>query len=250
MKLSIIIPVYNEEGNLTDLLPLIDQFDFGVSKEIILIDDNSMDDSQNIIQNFPFESECQILIHKKNQGKGACIRTGISACTGDIVAIQDADFEYQVSDLKNLLVPITNNEADVVYGSRFKGEHFQVHRTFHYMANRFLTFLSNIFSGIYLTDMETCYKVFRSDIIKNINLQTNRFGFEPEVTAKIAKLKISIHEKPISYFPRNYIEGKKITWIDGIAAIFHIIRFNLFSRSIQNCFSPDMPKKYLIEKKG
>lgn len=249
MKISLIIPIYNEEKNLSNVLPAIDKFDFGIEKELIFIDDKSKDRSLAFLESYQFKSEYKILHHKHNQGKGAALRTGFQECTGDIAAIQDADFEYQPSDLKDLLSPILNNQADVVYGSRFRRDHFQVHRTFHYLANRFLTFLSNIFSGIYLTDMETCYKVFRADIIKNIRLKSNRFGFEPEVTAKLAKLNIKIQELPISYYPRNYIEGKKISWKDGIAAIFHIIRFNLFENCNKKCFFPEMPKQYLLDRR-
>ncbi len=249
MKLSLIIPIYNEEQNLPQLLAKVDSFDFGIPKEIVLIDDKSHDRSLELISSFPFVSEHLVLLHQVNQGKGAALRTGISASSGEIVAIQDADFEYQLEDLKTLLPPLMNDEADVIYGSRFRKEHYQVHRTFHYLGNRFLTFLSNLCSGMYLSDMETCYKVFRGEIIRNIILKNNRFGFEPEITAKLARLNLRVQERPISYFPRNYLQGKKITWKDGVAAIWHILYFNLLETSNDQSFLLGMPAKYLLTAK-
>ena len=155
------------------------------------------------------------------------MRLGFDIATGDIIGVQDADFEYDINEVPSLIKPIVNNQADVVYGSRFKKNVYQVHRTYHYFINRFLTVLSNIVSGVYLTDMETCYKFFRSEILKDMNLESNRFGFEPEVTAKIATKHFRIFELPISYYPRSYLQGKKITWKDGIAALRHIFYFNL-----------------------
>ena len=246
MKLSLIIPIYNEENNLPQLLAKVDGFNFPIPKEIILIDDKSQDRSLEIIKNFPFVSEHLLLTHPVNQGKGAALRTGINASSGEIVAIQDADFEYQLEDLQSLLPPLINDEADVIYGSRFRKEHYQVHRTFHYLGNRFLTFLSNLLSGMYLSDMETCYKVFRGEVLRNIILKNNRFGFEPEVTAKLARLNLRVQERPISYFPRNYLQGKKITWKDGVAAIWHILYFNLLETSNEQSFHLGMPAKYLL----
>jgi len=187
-----------------------------------------------------------VLIEKMpyNQGKGATIRRGFELATGDIIGVQDADFEYSLEDIPMIVAPLVAGKADVVFGSRFKKNGLQVHRTFHYLVNRFLTLLSNALSGLYLTDMETCYKFFKSDILKNIRLESNRFGFEPEITAKMARLKLRILEVPISYFPRNYMEGKKITWKDGVAAVRHIVYFNLF-QDVKTFFKPDMPEKYL-----
>jgi glycosyltransferase involved in cell wall biosynthesis len=245
MKISLIIPIYNEQSHLQNFLTMIDAMDFGAPKELVLVDDCSKDRSYEILKSFPFRSEHQVLRNPANAGKGASLHRGIDAATGDIVAIQDADFEYDPTDLKALVERLLLNQADVVFGSRFKKNTTIVHRTFHYLINRVLTLLSNMLSGLYLTDMETCYKVFRSEIIKNIHLSSARFGFEPEVTAKVARLKIRIEELPIKYFPRTYLEGKKITWKDGVSAVWQIIYFNLFVSKDQ-FFKKTMPSKYRI----
>ncbi len=241
-KLSLVIPVYNEAPHLEDFLQRIDAMCFVCEKELIIVDDASTDNSAAIIQSFKFQSLHKFFRHHKNQGKGAALATGIGGATGQIIGIQDADFEYEILDIPALIEPIITGKADVVYGSRFKKNGAQVHRTFHYLINRILTILSNFFSGLYLTDMETCYKFFHADIIQNIPLYSKRFGFEPEITAKIARLKVRVEEHPISYFPRTYIEGKKITWRDGVAAVRHILFFNLVQKSV---FSPQLPKKYI-----
>lgn len=244
MKLSLIIPIYNEAAHLERFLTAIDALELPLPKELILVDDASRDESAAIVERFAFRSEHMFLRAPHNQGKGAALRRGIEAATGDIIGIQDADFEYHFDDIPALIDPLLKGRADVVYGSRFKAGNPQVHRTFHYLVNRFLTMVSNLFSGLYLSDMETCYKFFRADIIKNIRLESDRFGFEPEVTAKIAKLKVRVFEVPISYFPRNYLEGKKITWRDGIAALGHLFVYN-FRRSRADSLKPDMPKAYV-----
>ncbi len=244
MKISLIIPIYNEADHLKSFLDQIDSLVLPAEKELVFVDDCSKDDSFSILKSFVFSSPHKIIQHEKNQGKGAALRTGILEASGDIILVQDADFEYDMTELPGLIAPIIAGKADVVYGSRFRKESRQVHRTFHYLVNRFLTLLSNVLSGLYVSDMETCYKIFKSDIIKNINLQSNRFGFEPEVTAKVGRLKIRVFELPISYYPRNYIEGKKITWKDGVAAVRHIIFFNLFQRK-KNYFKKEMPEKYI-----
>ncbi len=243
-KISLVIPIYNEETHLNSFFEKIDALSLPIPKELVLIDDCSKDSSLSILEGFPFRSEHKILKQSVNQGKGAALRRGISESTGTIICIQDADFEYDMDEVQYLIQPILLNKADVVYGSRFRKEVRQVHRTFHYMVNRILTLISNLLSGMYVTDMETCYKIFRSDIIQNVNLESNRFGFEPEVTAKIARLKLRVQEYPISYYPRNYLEGKKITWKDGIAAIHHLLYFNWFA-SKSKFFKESLPKKYI-----
>lgn len=252
MKVSLVCPVYNEAGHLKEFLEQIDSLSLGqclksgeqIQKQLVFVDDSSKDGSLEILRSYPFRSEVVIDSQPSNMGKGAALRRGFDLATGDIIGVQDADFEYSMSDLEELLKPLSAGRADVVYGSRFKKSGTQVHRTFHYLVNRFLTILSNMLSGLYLTDMETCYKFFRSEILKNIKLETNRFGFEPEITAKVARLKIRMEEIPISYFPRNYVEGKKITWKDGVAAIRHIFYYNLVCKP-EDYISPDMPLRFV-----
>lgn len=242
--ISLVIPVYNEAQHLERFLRMIDAVELPCDKELILVDDCSKDQSAAIIRGFAFKSPVKTIFKPVNEGKGAALRSGFEAASGDIVAIQDADFEYDPRDLPTLIQPFLTNRADVVFGSRFKKNAPQVHRTFHYLVNRLLTMLSNVASGLYLTDMETCYKLFRASIIKNIALESNRFGFEPEVTAKVARLKVRVEEYPIAYHPRNYLEGKKITWRDGVAALRHILYFNLIADK-RKFFRPGMPKEYI-----
>jgi len=228
MKISIIIPCYNESKTIKEIISRIIK-DKSYDKEIIVIDDYSSDGTRNILKN-----ELKILINclilnDKNYGKGYSIKRGIESANGDIILIQDADLEYDPSDYPRLIEPIKNNFADVVYGSRFTGANEKrVLNYWHSVGNKLLTTLSNMFTNINLTDMEVCYKAFKSEIIKNIKLNENRFGFEPEVTAKIAKKKIRIYEVGVKYYGRTYQEGKKINWKDGISAIRCIIKYNLF----------------------
>ncbi len=242
LKVSLVIPIYNEAGHLEEFLRQIDALEIG-DKELVFVDDCSKDQSFAILNGFKFKSAHRIFQQPKNQGKGAAVRKGIELATGDIIGVQDADFEYSMDDIPALLQPLATGKADVVFGSRFKKSSMQVHRTFHYLVNRILTIISNALSGLYLTDMETCYKFFRADVIKNIKFESDRFGFEPEVTAKIARLKLRILEIPISYFPRNYMEGKKITWKDGVAALRHLFVFNVL-RKPEDYLSAGLPDRY------
>ncbi len=228
MKLSIIIPCYNEKSTIREVVDAVLAAPYE-DKEIIIVDDCSKDGTKEVLLEEIEPLVHRILFHKVNQGKGAALRTGIQAATGDIVLIQDADLEYDPQEYPNLVEPILRNKADVVYGSRFMGS--QPHRVlyfWHSVGNMVLTILSNMFTNLNLTDMETCYKVFRREIIQGISIQENRFGFEPEITAKVAKLECRIFEVGISYYGRTYKEGKKIGWKDGIRAIYCIIKYNLF----------------------
>ena len=243
-RVSLVIPVFNEAAHLPEFLAGIDGLDLGVKKELIFVDDHSTDGSRELLEAYRFLSPRQVLLQPRNQGKGAALRRGISASTGSIIGIQDADFEYEYREIPAIIRPLLDGKADIVFGSRFRKENRQVHRTFHYLVNRLLTIWSNLLSGLYLSDMETCYKFFRSEIIQNVNLESNRFGFEPEVTAKIARLKARIMEVPVSYHPRNYMEGKKITWKDGVAAVRHLIVYNLL-RSKKSFFKETMPSRFI-----
>lgn len=244
MKLSLVVPIYNEAGHLQSFLEQLDSIELGLEKELVFVDDCSTDNSWSILNGFSFKTKVIIDRQPQNCGKGAALRRGFDLATGDFIGVQDADFEYSLDDIPAIIEPLIKGKADVVFGSRFKKNSLQVHRTFHYLVNRLLTILSNVLSGLYLTDMETCYKFFKSDILKNIQLESNRFGFEPEITAKIARLKIRIFEIPISYFPRSYMEGKKITWKDGVAALRHIIYFNIMQKP-KTFFKPGMPQNYI-----
>ncbi|MEK7606210.1 MAG: glycosyltransferase family 2 protein [Patescibacteria group bacterium] len=226
---SIIIPCYNEEKTLATVITAVQKADVcGLQKEIIVVDDASKDKSVEIAATFP---DIRVYKHEYNKGKGGALITGMREATGDIVLIQDADLEYDPNEYPILLKPILAGHADVVYGSRFVGSRpHRVLYTYHYLGNRFLTLFSNLLTGLNLTDMETCYKVFtRSalDSFKN-NLHAERFGIEPEITARVAQKKCRVYEVGISYYGRTYSDGKKITWKDGVAALWHILRFNLF----------------------
>lgn len=235
--LSIIIPAYNEEATIVEVLKKVTQVELmnGLNKEIIVINDCSTDRTEEKVLTYVQESGAQNLVylkHERNQGKGAALANGIAHATGDFIVIQDADWEYDPEEYNLLLKPMLKNQADVVYGSRFMGGN--PHRIlffWHSIGNRFLTFLSNAFTNFNLTDMETCYKLFRSSVIKNIQLKEKRFGFEPEVTAKISKIKgLKLYEVGISYYGRTYEEGKKINWKDGVRALYCIVKYNWFSK--------------------
>ena len=229
MKLSIIIPCYNEQNTIEKIIDKILTATPNLDKEIIVIDDFSNDNTRSILKNNLEKKIDNIIFNEKNFGKGYSIREGIKKSKGDIILIQDADLEYDPNDYEKLINPIKNNLADVVYGSRFIGNSDRrVLYFWHTVGNKFLTLLSNMFSNLNLTDMEVCYKAFKSDVIKNINLKENRFGFEPEITAKIAKQNLKIFEVSVGYFGRKYADGKKITWKDGFSAIRCIIKYNIF----------------------
>ena len=227
MQVSVIIPCFNEKNTITKIIEKVENASVFL-KEIIIVDDFSTDGTREILErvNNPI---IKIYFHPKNKGKGAALKTGFSKVNGDICIIQDADLEYDPIEYPKLIKPIIDNKADVVFGSRFKGD--GAHRVvyfWHRLGNGFLTFLSNLFTNINLSDMETCYKVFRKEVIQSIRIKENRFGIEPEITAKVAKNNFRIYEVGISYYGRTYSEGKKITWKDGIIAIYCIIKYNLF----------------------
>jgi glycosyltransferase involved in cell wall biosynthesis len=226
MKLSVVIPVYNEKDTLLEILERVRGVD--LPKEIIVVDDFSTDGTREVLQNLPSADDLKILYQTRNQGKGAALRMGFAAVAGDIVVIQDADLEYDPAEYPQLLQPILAGKADVVYGSRFLGGPHRVLLFWHRVGNLLLTTLSNMMTDLNLTDMETCYKAFRATILKEIRLRESRFGFEPEFTAKVAKARCRIYEVPISYSGRDYAEGKKIGWRDGIAAIFFILKYRFF----------------------
>ena len=222
-KITILIPVYNEVNTLTKILEKVESIDFyGLEKEVILVDDYSTDGTRNLYKDLNYK----VLYHDKNMGKGAALRTGFKEVTGDIVAIQDADLEYNPQDLLPLVKSILDGEADVIYGSRFlnidKSKNFMLT---HFLGNKILTIITNILYGAKLTDMETCYKVFKSEYVKALNIKSNRFDFEPEITAKVLKKGAKLKEIPITYEARGFEEGKKISWKDGFAAIFALVKF-------------------------
>lgn len=226
MKLSVIIPIYNEKDTIREIFDCVKAVK--IDKEIILVDDFSTDGTRDMLPELADETT-RVYFHDRNMGKGAALRTGFLHATGDIVIVQDADLEYDPQQYSKLIQPILEGKADVVYGSRFvTGDYRRVLFFWHMLGNRFLTLLSNILTNLNLSDMETCYKVFRRELLEKITIEENRFGFEPEITAKIAKLNARIYEVGISYSGRTYKEGKKIGWKDGLSAIRCIVKYNLF----------------------
>ncbi len=238
--LSVVIPVFNECKTIEKVFDKV--YKNNLVTEIIIVDDCSTDGSYEVIQGlfnrFSQNDRIKIAISKnnKNIGKGGSLRSGFQLATSDLIIIQDADLEYNPKDYLNLIQPIADNKADVVYGSRFIGGPHRVLYFWHYIGNKILTIMSNMFSNLNLTDMETCYKMFRREILKDFELKSNRFGFEPEFTAKIAKANLRVYELPISYDGRTYKDGKKITWRDGIAAFYHIIYFNISAKFLIGLF--------------
>lgn len=241
-RLSILVPVYDEGKNIEKLIDRFMSVRFPIDVEWIFIEDKSRDNSLSILKRLKDRFSFRLLEQPINQGKGAALIRGIREAQGDILAIQDADFEYDPSELPRLIEPILLNKADVVYGSRFSTGRPSGHPAFHYGVNYFLTSLSNLFSGTKLTDMETCYKIFRMDLVKAMNLTSERFGIEVEMTAYLAKTSARVIEQAISYAPRTHQEGKKINWKDGVAALAHLVRFNVF-RSAREAFH-QLPKRY------
>ncbi|MDG1843262.1 MAG: glycosyltransferase family 2 protein [Nitrospinaceae bacterium] len=227
MKLSVVIPVYNEKKTLNELILRVEAV--SIDKEVIIVDDASTDGTRDLLKKYEKKEGFEVIYRPKNKGKGAALRAGFEIVKGEVIIIQDADLEYNPKDFHVLLEPIFDKRADVVYGSRFLGGSHRVLFFWHYIANKFLTTLSNMFTNINLTDMETGYKAFRREVIESISLKSNRFGFEPEFTMKVAQRKFVIYEVPISYDGRDYSEGKKINWKDGVAALWFILRFRFFN---------------------
>ena len=226
-NLSVVIPVYNEVDTIEQIVEAVRASEVD-DLEIILVDDGSTDGTRDVLRQKIEPKVARVIFHERNQGKGAALRTGFAVATGDVVIVQDADLEYDPSEYPKLIDPIVSGRADVVFGSRFVGgEPHRVLYFWHYVVNRFLTTLSNIFTNLNLTDMEVCYKVFRRETLQKIRIEEDRFGFEPEITAKVAKLGCRIYEVGISYAGRTYGEGKKIGWRDGVRAIWCILKYNL-----------------------
>ncbi|MCC6850530.1 MAG: glycosyltransferase family 2 protein [Deltaproteobacteria bacterium] len=230
MKLSIVMPVYNEAASVREVVRRVQTLPH--AKEIIVVDDGSLDGTRDILRELA-GGEVRVFFHGTNRGKGAALRTGFAHVRGDVAVVQDADLEYNPRDIPALLAPIERGEADVVFGSRFLGGPHRVLNFWHYVGNRVLTLLSNMCTNVNLTDMETGYKLFRREVLEQIQIECDRFGFEPEITAKVAQMRCRIYEQPISYAGRDYDQGKKITWRDGVAALYHIARFSVRGRRVR-----------------
>lgn len=222
MKVSVAMPVYNERSTLGEIVSRV--LEVGLDVELVIVDDGSTDGTREILKTLD-DPRIRVHYHERNKGKGAALRTALRHATGDVVIIQDADLEYSPEDYHTLLKPIADGQADVVYGSRFLAGAHRVHLFWHYVGNRFLTLLSNMLSNLNLTDMETCYKAFRRQVLDGMVLRSDRFGFEPEFTMKVARRGCRVYEVPVSYHGRDYAQGKKITWRDGIAALWCIVKY-------------------------
>lgn len=229
-KLSIIMPVYNEARTIAVIIERVQKTPLDLPRELIVVDDGSTDGTRQVLEKLVAEGAeaLRMVSHETNRGKGAAIRTGVAHARGEVILTQDADLEYDPRDYPLLLEAILEDQADVVFGNRFHGGPHRVLYFWHYVGNRVLTLLTNVLTGLNLSDMEVGYKVFRADVLRRITLKSNRFGFEPEITVKVAKLGCRVYEVPIRYYGRTYAEGKKITWRDGLAALFHLLRYRLF----------------------
>ncbi len=230
INISVVMPVFNEKATIRKIIRKVKMVN--IKNELIIVDDFSNDGTREILKTFEGKEGIKIFYHNKNMGKGAALRTGFKNSNSEIIIIQDADLEYNPEEYGNLLAPILDGRADVVYGSRFLGGPHRVHLFWHYLGNKLLTLISNIFTNLNLTDMETCYKMFRAQMIKDVKLVSNRFGIEPELTALFAKRNARVYELPISYSGRDYAEGKKIGWKDGFAALYWIVKSNVFNKQI------------------
>lgn len=224
-KLTVVIPVYNERGTVAELVRRVQAVP--IDKEVLLVDDGSTDGTLEVLTRLAEQPGVRLICHERNQGKGAALRTGFKAATGDVVIVQDADLEYDPAEYPRLLQPIIDGRADVVYGSRFSGNVARIHLFWHRVANGILTFASNVFTNLNLSDIESCYKVFRREVVQGMTLRENRFGIEPELTAKIARGRWRVYEMPISYSGRDYSEGKKIGWRDAVRALYCIVRYSV-----------------------
>ncbi len=228
--LSVVVPVYTEAATIREILRRIRAVSLPLEVEIVLVDDGSTDGSREVLREYEGREGYRVLFHERNRGKGAALGTGFRAARGDVVLIQDADLEYDPGDYGALLQPILDGRADVVYGSRFLGGPHRVLYFWHQVGNRIITLFSNMWTNLNLTDMEVCYKAFRREVVERLEIRSRRFGVEPELTAQVARLGCRVYEVPISYSGRTYEEGKKIGWRDGLAAFWHIVRFNLRAR--------------------